>query len=251
MMLDFSAEFHHLIKTHLRRSKWEQFPDVVIHADESTVKKHSMYAAAKNGDTDAAEELILGTSTLGSLDRICSIVGDRQPSLIAVHAQENKGINVIPWVFAQILSTALKLPLATSVIQINRVSHTGSDGYHRLAFPALYSGIVPSGEYFLVDDFVGQGGTLANLKGYLESCGAKVIGATVLTGKAYSAKLQLTAETLQLLREKHGQELENWWLTSFGYSFEYLTESEARYLTRADDADAIRARIIAASWEGN
>ncbi len=98
---------------------------------------------------------------------------------------------------------------------------------------------------------MGQGGTLANLKGYLESCGAKVIGATVLTGKAYSAKLQLTSETLQLLCEKHGQELENWWLTSFGYSFECLTESEARYLTRADDADAIRARIIAASWEGN
>ncbi len=150
MTEDFAPEFYQDIKNHLRRSEWGIFPDVVIHADESTVKKHSMYVAAKNGDTDAAEELILGTSTLGSLDSICSIVGDRQPSLIAVHAQENKGINVIPWVFAQILSTALKLPLATSVIQINRVSHTGSDGYHRLAFPALILELFRQANIFLL-----------------------------------------------------------------------------------------------------
>ncbi|HMX29239.1 MAG TPA: phosphoribosyltransferase [Blastocatellia bacterium] len=99
----------------------------------------------------------------------------------------------------------------------------------------------------MVDDFIGQGGTLANLKGFLESHGASVIGATVLTGKAYSAKLALTNETLQRLREKYGDELETWWVAAFGYGFECLTESEARYLTRADDADAIRTRIVAAS----
>ena len=52
-------------------------------------------------------------------------------------------------------------------------------------------------EYFLVDDFIGQGGTLANLKGYLESRGAAVLGATALTGKAYSAKLKLEDDTFK------------------------------------------------------
>lgn len=31
------------------------FPDIVLHADELAVKRHPQYAAAKAGDTDAAE----------------------------------------------------------------------------------------------------------------------------------------------------------------------------------------------------
>lgn len=247
MIEDFAPEFYQDIKNHLRRSEWGIFPDVVIHAEESVVKKHPAYQAAKSGDALAAEELILATSTLGTLDKICGIIGDRKPFLAPVEAQETHGANVIPRALAKILSKTLDLPILTTVIQINRVSHTGADGYHRLAFPALFGGKVPADEFFLVDDFVGQGGTLANQKGFLESQGATVIGATVLTGKAYSAKLKLTLETLQSLRDKHGKELEHWWNASFGYRFECLTESEARYLTRADDADSIRTRIIAAS----
>jgi hypothetical protein len=140
----------------------------------------------------------------------------------------------------------LGLPTANGVLQINLVTHTGADGYHRLARPALFDGEVNAGEYLLVDDFIGQGGTLANLKGFLESRGGKVIGATTLTGKAYSARLRLEPETLRTLREKHGNELEEWWLATFGYGFEGLTESEARYLSRAEDAHAISTRIVAA-----
>jgi hypothetical protein len=57
------------------------------------------------------------------------------------------------------------------IIQINRVIHTGADGYRRLALPALFGGGVKESEYFLVDDLVGQGGTLANLKGFVEGRG--------------------------------------------------------------------------------
>ena len=49
-------------------------------------------------------------------------------------------------------------------------------------------------EYVLVDDFVGMGGTLANLKGYIESKGGKVLAAVCLTGKPHSAKLALSPE---------------------------------------------------------
>ena len=75
---------------------------------------------------------------------------------------------------------------------------------------------------------------------------ARAIGATVLTGKAYSAKLRLTEATLQLLKAKHGNELEQWWLATFCYGFARLTESEARYLSRAGDVDTVTARIVAA-----
>ena len=57
-------EFAHPVKVHLRRSEWRLFPDVVIHAEESAVKKHPLYAAAKGGETSAAEGLLLETISL-------------------------------------------------------------------------------------------------------------------------------------------------------------------------------------------
>jgi hypothetical protein len=244
---DFAAH----LKTHLRRTEWKLFPDVIIHGEELTVKKHSRYAAAKAGDAVAAEALVRDIITIGALDEICTVLVAKRPYLLAVHALETEGMNVIPRVFSRTLANLLDLPVASSIIQINRVSHTGASGYARLAFPALFGGAVDEAEYFLVDDFIGQGGTLANLKGYVESQGATVTGGTTLTGKAYSAKLRLQDETLQTLRTKHGSELEQWWIATFGYSFEKLTESEARYLIRADNAHAISARIIAARGKRN
>lgn len=244
-------DFAKLIQPHLRRTVWGDFPDVVIHAEESLVKKHRLYAAAKGGDGDAAEELVNETLTLNALDRISALVKDRNPHLLPVHALETEGVNVIPEVFAHTLAKVLALPVAIGIIQINRVSHTGAGGYHRLAFPPLFGGDVRAREYFVVDDFIGQGGTIANLKGFVESQGAQVLGATTLTGKSYSAKLRLTGATLQELRRRHGNELEQWWLAAFGYSFERLTESEARYLIRSDDAHAVATRIVAARAAGD
>jgi hypothetical protein len=246
MNLEPIPDFSSIVKTHLRRGDWGNFPDVVIHADESLVKKHPLYAAAKSHDPKAAEELVFELSPLSALEKICELIGDVKPHLLAIHAVETLGRNPIPMTMAGILSELLDLPVDWNIVQINQVTHTGSDGYHRLAFPALFGGEVNHKEYFLVDDFVGQGGTLANLKGFVESHGARVIGATTLTGKAYSAKLALSEETLQALREKYGSELEQWWIDTFGYGFERLTESEARYLSRSDDAHTVSTRIVAA-----
>lgn len=99
------------------------------------------------------------------------MVGSLRPFLLPVHALETEGMNVIPRVFARALSRMLDLPVASGVIQINRVTHTGATGYHRLAFPAIFEGKVVSGSYLLVDDFIGQGGTLANLRGFVEAHG--------------------------------------------------------------------------------
>lgn len=244
-------EFADPVKAHLRRSDWRLFPDVVIHTEESAVKKHPLYPAAKGGEVSAAEGLLLETISLNAIVTLCEVIGREQVRLIPVHALEAEGLNVIPRVMAQIIGRMLTLPIETGIIQINRVQHTGASGYHRLASPALFDGDVKPEKYLLVDDFIGQGGTLANLKGFLESHGASVIGATTLTGKAYSAKLNLTEETLQNLRGKYGTELEEWWLAAFGYGFERLTESEACYLFRADDAHTITTRIVAAERSRN
>ncbi|MDO8414312.1 MAG: phosphoribosyltransferase, partial [Gallionellaceae bacterium] len=165
---------------------------------------------------------------------------------------EQNGVNAIPEVFADELAQRLGWEVDGGVVQVNVVSHTGADGFSRLARQAEFDGVVQSGaEYVMVDDFVGMGGTLANLRGHIESHGGNVLAAVTLTGKSHSAKLCLTQSSLEELRRKHGTELEHWWQERFGHTFDALTESEARYLIRTEDAGTVRNRIIAAEQARN
>jgi hypothetical protein len=43
---------------------------------------------------------------------------------------------------------------------------------------------------------------------------------------------------------------EKWWRKTFGFGFDCLTRSEARYLEKSADAQAIRDRLIEAGLEG-
>jgi hypothetical protein len=179
--------------------------------------------------------------------RLFELLQGHTPTLVSAHAYEREGVNAIPEILADELSKALGWPVDSAVLQINVVAHTGADGFSRLARQAEFAGTIQRGcEDVLVDDFVGMGGTLANLRGYIESNGGKVLAAICLTGKPHSAKLALTPERLHELRVKHGTKLENWWIERFAHAFDALTESEARYLARTETIDTIRDRIAAA-----
>ncbi|MBI3525559.1 MAG: hypothetical protein HY066_13740 [Betaproteobacteria bacterium] len=69
--------------------------------------------------------------------------------------------------------------------------------------------------------------------------------------RTHSVSLTPSAEQLLLLRNKHGKDLEDWWIARFGHTFDCLTQSEARYLDRTVDADTIRNRIAQAEQAGN
>ena len=72
-----------------------------------------------------------------------------------------------------------------------------------------------------------------------------------LIGKPYSAKLAPDETQIEALRDKHGQEFEDWWREKFGFGFAELTRSEARYLENSPDADTIRDRLVAAGLKGS
>jgi hypothetical protein len=208
------------------------------------VKQHPAYKAAKAGDGNAAIALVNDTMSTAHNQRLLDLLRGRKPTLVSAHAYEREGVNAIPEIFADALGRALNWPVDTGVLQTNVVAHTGADGFSRLARQAEFEGhIQPGCEYVLVDDFVGMGGTLANMRGYIESAGGKVLAAVSLTGKPHSAKLALSSERLHELRATHGTELENWWMGRFAHAFDALTESEARYLARTETADTIRNRI--------
>jgi len=234
-----------------QRAPWNGFPDVLIQADESAVKQSAFYDAAKSGDIESARRLVLATYSQDAIGTMRRMIGNVRPTVVGVSAIEEAGENVIPTALSGLIARRLDLPLDDAIVQINKVSHTGAAGDYRLATPPLFDGTVKAGSsYLLVDDFVGQGGTLANLRGFIENNGGRALLATTLTGKPYSARLALSDETLKMLLEKHGSELENWWKKRFGYGFDSLTESEARYLARIPDADQVRNRILAAAQEG-
>ena len=229
------------------RAPWDDFPEVLIHASESRVKQHPAYRAAKSGDDLAALVLVGDTIDTDKVRELGKLLTGRTPVLVSAHAFEQAGVNAIPETLADELGRRLGWAVDANVVQSNIVSHTGADGFSRLARQAAFDGPVQSGaEYVLVDDFVGMGGTLANLRGYLLAGGGKVVAAVVLTGKPYSARLALTGETLDQLRSSHGADLENWWQERFAHAFDALTESEARYLARTPDVDTIRNRTAAA-----
>ena len=156
------------------------FPDVVLHADETAVKRHPQYSAAKTGDADAAEVLVAHLASRSCVSNVAALLRGQAVRLLPVHALESEGVNEIPVALADLLSEWLGLPVTDSVVQSNTVGHTGASGFQRLANQAFFAGEVERGHrYLLVDDFVGQGGTLANLIGYVESKGGHAVAATV------------------------------------------------------------------------
>lgn len=231
------------------RSSWDKdFPDTVLHGRLGDATAHKDYEAAKGGDDAAARRLVADVMTRQSVDELRQLLNGRKAILAAVHAEEAVSRNAIPQAMADVLGKVLDLEVATGIVQSEKVGRTAQDGFGRLTNQPSFEGPVRTDlPYILLDDTLTQGGTLANLKGYIEDHGGKVIGASALTGKRYSARIALAADTLEKLRDHfEGTDLENWWNEQHGYGFDRLTESEANYLLRAADADKIRDRVLAA-----
>jgi hypoxanthine-guanine phosphoribosyltransferase len=229
------------------RTVWQKnFPRVILNAPLGSAAKHVDFQLAKTGDVFAAVRLVNDTIHEETIAQLEKIIGNKKPLLVPVHAEEAISINEIPVAYAATLGMKFDLNVELNIVQSAKVSRTGSDGFSRLAFPPPFSG-EPSNyatHAIIIDDTLTQGGTLANLRGYLAQFEIETITATTLTGKNYSSILAITNETLNELRDKY-DELEKWWNDYFGYGFDCLTESEARYIVKSGaNADTIRDRII-------
>jgi hypothetical protein len=227
------------------------FPDVVIHTDVRTRDAHDDYAAAKSGDPDAAFELAFDLLNDAAIDHLGGLIGDKDVLLLPVVAQETLGFNAIPDAMAQILARELNRPaIAGEIVQTNKVGHTRARTFQRLVTPPTFAGPVQLGaDYVLVDDHVGLGGTLANLRGHIELGGGTVIGMTSLTESRDGREISLRSETLDMVWKKHGEALDQLWQSQFGYGIDSLTEVEAQNLCRQPSVDAIEDFLAQAAVE--
>jgi len=224
---------------------------VVVHGKLQARNNHPNYAAAKSGNAEAALALVRDLLTDEGLNWIHALLQGRQPLVVPVAAIEASGFNAIPDAMAQEIAARLGLPMAPYDLgQSNYAGHTKANGWHRLVTPAIFAGTIkPGANYLLVDDHVGFGGTLANLRGYIETNGGHVIGMTTLTETGGARKIALRSETLSVLQRKHGEELNQFWNAIYGHGTACLTDIEAGYLYRVESVAAIRTRMAQAATD--
>ena len=235
---------------HIPRTAWPLgFPDVIIHGDLRSRNSHPDYSAAKAGDAEAATRLAEDMLSGSAIQQVIDCIGGQHVVMLAVVADEIAGFNAIPDAMAQVIAGRIAVEVqAGTVIQANKVGHTKSDGWHRLVTPAIFIGdAIRDAAYFLVDDHVGFGGTLANLRGFLEENGAKVIGMTALTETPKARQIAVRPSTLDMLRSKHGYQLDQFWREQFGHGLDCLTDIEAGYLCRVESVAAIKNRMAEAA----
>lgn len=234
------------------RSPWQAgFPEVVLHTTLRIRDRHPDFPAAKAGDLDAALTLAAELLSADSVTGLQAIVGDGGAILLPVTAFEAEGHNAIPDAMAQLLSERLHWPVSLGdIVQSNRVGHTRAPAFNRLVTPASFEGPVVAGaNYVLVDDHVGLGGTLANLKGHVEHSGGSVVAMTTLTESRDARRIALRADLLNVLRQQHGDGLEHLWQEQVGHGLDRLTNIEGEVLRRELSVDAIRDRLAQAAIE--
>lgn len=238
----------------IMRTDWGDFPDVKMAFTEATITTHEHYLSAKAGDMDSALCVVsdfLNDSFLIEMKNF--IKNFENIYVLPVHAEEMLGRNKIPVAFAEALCEILGLQIETEIVQATKSYRTQADGIGRLLKRVYFAGEVIAGRnYLIVDDVITQGGTLTDLKGYIETKGGHVVGASTLSGKPNSAKIALRKATLGQLRKQAGREIENWWQEQFGYDFTKLTESEARYLNKQihrHGIDTVRNHLVTARLE--
>ena len=165
------------------RADWGDFPPVETLHPLKTLEKADpdLYARAKGGDRQAAHDLVKQVLTPENIEHLRGKLGDSKPVVVPVHAQEADGINHIPMAFAHRLADGLGLSVDHGIVQSVKANHTHAGAFERLARQAEFTGdVVPGQHYLLADDTATMGGTLAALRGYIESRGGKVDLATTL-----------------------------------------------------------------------
>ena len=223
----------------------------MVHTTVALRDRHPGYAEAKAGNPNAALSLALDLLDRSVIAALLTAIAGRPAVLLPVVADETSGFNAIPDAMAQTLSRYIGLPVIVGeIVQTNKVGHTRAPAFQRLVTPALFDGDVQSGTaYVLVDDHVGLGGTLANLRGYVEDRSGLVIAITTLTESRDARHLSLRPHTRDLLWQKHGEELDAFWRGQFGYGIDCLTEVEALQLCRQHSVAAIESFLAKAAVE--
>ena len=236
----------------------ENFPKVMLQTTLANIKQKwpKLHEAAKAGSNEAALKLvqnILGDERIGKKanpkwEKLRAFASAHPGAIVVpVHAEEATGRNRIPAAYAAMIKKITGLPVDIDIVQSVRAHHTGANAADRMTRRAAFDGPVERGtEYLLVDDHVTQGGTLNELRKYIQSHGGKVVAVTTLTASQFSDTLAISRDAEIGLYEKFGKNLDEELQTAgIANGVAELTKSQARELLKLR-VDTFRDRIAQA-----
>lgn len=226
----------------------KNFPTVISHTSVAALKNikngnAELHKVAKAGDREAAFKLVSNVLKADKIKDISSFITDKT-IITPVIAKEMTGNNKLPEQYANILGHILKCEVTNDIVQVNKSFHTGSDAMHRLLNRAIFDGTVQKGyNYIILDDVMTMGGTLSDIRKYIEYNEGKVILASTLANMG-QVKLAIDDELIKALSMKFGKDKLDTFLREVGISnaIEELTYAEGQQLLKFKSIDSIRDR---------
>ena len=241
------------------------FPPVMHFVDLENVcavpwkllEDHPDYDAAKNHE-DRLAALSLVHFFLNTLENKVQLNSLKQnypdAVIVPVHAIEAKGKNRIPGMLAEYIGKFTGIEINDNIVQKNRVHRTGKNEWYRFAFRPKFDGVVKSGRnYILVDDVFSNGGSLNELRLFIERNGGKVVQTVTMSLGGHGNSIAPEPEIIQNLLDKYGPDTLSFFLKEvdlYDGNFKALTNPEAYALRRAPSLDEARDRILAARQAG-
>jgi hypothetical protein len=212
--------------------------------DDTDLKQHPCYQAAKAGNEQAAF-ILLKELALYFLTRIKGKL-PKDVIFVAPFARESGGDNAIPQVLAVFCHSVFGGELGNDIVQVTRVFHTGADLMERLAMrPEFEGSVTPKQSYVLIDDVTNMGGTLAELANHIQKHGGVVAAIIVLVNAGRLKALAPNKVTIGKLERRYPDEI----IELFHIKTAALTANEAQYLIGFKAADEIRNRLAKAKEE--
>jgi len=214
---------------------WKKdFPKVLSNTTVKYLKSRKDYDKAKKGlDVKAAVNVINEVVNEKKIKQTLSKYNPKDTIVCAVHAIEVQGHNYLPTAYAAKISNLMGFKLDDNIVQANVVGRTKKNAYERLVAKPKFSGNVIKGKkYILVDDVIGQGGTINELRKYIEKRGGEVVHVSSLAVGIFAATLPISDKTKGELIKKYGKKGLSEFLKKYNITdnIDSMTEKDGRLL---------------------
>jgi hypothetical protein len=227
------------------------FPKVSSTRTVGELMKHPDFDRAKHcGDRAAADRLVADLIDPEAISRFAQ--SHRNARLVVVGGAPTDS-NQIPAAFAEAFEKASGLPLDRGLLRTNSPKHTGKNALGRFRARAMFAGgLRPGANYVGLDDVMTQGGTISELRQFINRSGSRMVAVATLAhtrSSVMSDGLQIapTLEVRQKLKESFDLKQLGGLLKKFdiyGGDVFSLTESECRLLCRFKSLVEIEAALL-------